>query len=99
MPLQARSTAYARRFRRLPATLGRMNTRTNRSHRQPRQAPLDQLRPGARQARPPHDQPTQVDEPIPPDVLDTDAARGKNTRSTAEVGLRRHLEGSEQGPM
>ena len=42
--------------------------------------------------------PAQPAEPATPGAGDSDAVRGKSTRSPAAVAQRPHLEGSEQGP-
>ena len=59
---------------------------------QPRQGG-DQTRPGSPTANPEPDRPDD-------DRLSNDArSQGKQTRGHDEVATRRHLEGSEQGPM
>jgi hypothetical protein len=68
-----------------------MRNRPSRA-RTPRQQPLDHLRPRERPTG------TQPEATSPATNVEDDAARGKSTRSGAEVATRRHLEGSEQDP-
>ena len=53
----------------------------------------DQSRPGESQA--PADQPRPNEDRL----SDDDRSQGKSTRGHDEIATRRHLEGSEQGPM
>jgi hypothetical protein len=71
-----------------------MKNRPSQASRTPRQQPLDHLRRGEHRASDDEREPTP-----PPDATNSDAARGKDTRSPAAVGTRDHLEGAEQGPM
>jgi hypothetical protein len=90
-----------------------MKNRPSKASRGTRQVPLDHLRPGARPRneaddegrsegapsnRPDNVAPAQPAEPATPGAGDSDATRGKATRSPAAVAERPHLEGSEQGP-
>ena len=87
-----------------------MKNRPSQATRRARPAPLDHLRPGgaARTEADDSDAPTRADErpfegaepaePVTPGAGDAEALRGKATRSPAAVPIRRHLEGSEQGP-
>jgi hypothetical protein len=76
-----------------------MNNRTKRATRGPRQAPLDHLRRGGRPRTEEDSAPPEPAEGTTPGGDEAEAIRGKATRSPAEVSTRRHLEGSEQGPM
>lgn len=87
-----------------------MKNRPSQATRRARLAPLDHLRPGSApraegddgdareqaQGRPMEG--AEPAEPVTPGAGDSEAARGKATRSPAAVSTRRHLEGSEQGP-
>ena len=86
-----------------------MKKRTSQAARRARLAPLDHLRPGSTSSQADDTgAPAQADErplvgaepaePVTPGAGDTEALRGKATRSPAAVATRRHLEGSEQGP-
>ena len=87
-----------------------MKNRPSQATRHSRLAPLDHLRPGsapradaddgnaAKQAHERSLEGAEPAEPVTPGAGDTEAARGKATRSPAAVSTRRHLEGSEQGP-
>jgi hypothetical protein len=87
-----------------------MKNRPSQATRRARLAPLDHLKPGSRPRigagesnTPTQAQERQLEgaepaEPVTPGAGDTEAAKGKATRSPAAVATRPHLEGSEQGP-
>ena len=87
-----------------------MKNRSSQAARQARLAPLDHLRPGGAQRTGRDDRVSEPQaterpfegaepaEPVKPGAGDSEARRGKATRSPAAVATRRNLEGSEQGP-